>query len=229
VAVLPSSERGNSTRNAILQSAERVFAEQGFDRARLEDVARAVGIRRASIVYYFRDKKELYHTVLGGMFSDYADVLESALFGPGDVVERMEAAVLAWVDFVAGRPTFARVLLRELADAGGDGVPALLEHTLRVQELVKRFEAESSGDPLLSHIDVQPAHMVASVAGASLFLFVAMPVLMPAGDFDPLEATHVEAHRREVLRTARRLMGTGPKVRTRPANAERPGRSGRVE
>ncbi len=222
VAVFPSSERGNSTRVAILQAAEHVFAEQGFDRARLEDVASEVGIRRASIVYYFRDKRELYHTVLADMFADYAVALESALFGPGDVVERMEAAVVGWVDFVAARPTFARVLLRELADAGGDGLPAMLEHRSEVQKIVERFETENSGDPLLSRIDVEPAHMVASVAGATLFLFVAMPALMPSGDFDPLEPAQVEAHRNEVLRTARRLMGTGVTVRTRPARAERP-------
>ena len=165
--------------------------------------------------------------VLADMFADYAVELESALFGPGDVVESMEAAVAAWVDFVAARPTFARVLLRELADAGGDGLSAVLEHSGEVKQIIERFETENSGDPLLSRIDVDPAHMVASVAGATLFLFVAMPVLMPSGDFDPLEPEQVEAHRDEVLRTARRLMGTGPAVRTRPPRAERPPKPGR--
>ncbi|MGH7287017.1 MAG: TetR family transcriptional regulator, partial [Myxococcota bacterium] len=48
------------TRAAILAAAEAVFAERGFAAARLEDVAARVGIRRASIVYHFRDKRELY-------------------------------------------------------------------------------------------------------------------------------------------------------------------------
>ena len=61
-----------STRDQILDAAEAVFAEKGFAAARLEDVAERVGIRRASIVYYFRDKQQLYDAVLTTVFGGSA-------------------------------------------------------------------------------------------------------------------------------------------------------------
>jgi TetR/AcrR family transcriptional regulator len=51
--------RAERTRRAILAAAEEHFAARGLAGTRLEDIAETVGIRRASIVYYFRDKHEL--------------------------------------------------------------------------------------------------------------------------------------------------------------------------
>ena len=65
------SSRAERTRTAILVAAEGLFAQKGFDATRLEDVAAAVGIRRASIVYYFRDKRELYDAVLEDVFGGF--------------------------------------------------------------------------------------------------------------------------------------------------------------
>ncbi len=67
-----------SRRDAILAAAEAIFAEDGYDRARLEDVARRVGIRRASLLYHFRDKAALYTAVLDSMSDDLAGRRELA-------------------------------------------------------------------------------------------------------------------------------------------------------
>ena len=64
------TSRAERTRATILETAEALFAERGFEATRLEDVAERVGIRRASIVYYFRDKRELYEAVLQDVFEE---------------------------------------------------------------------------------------------------------------------------------------------------------------
>ena len=60
--------RGEATRQAILEAAEQLFANVGFNAARLEDVALTVGIRRPSIIYYFANKQELYDAVEADIF-----------------------------------------------------------------------------------------------------------------------------------------------------------------
>ena len=52
--------RGKETRQAILRAAEAIFAERGYAGARMDDVAAEVGIKRASMVYYFRDKRSIF-------------------------------------------------------------------------------------------------------------------------------------------------------------------------
>ena len=56
--------RAERTRRAVLDAGEELFAERGFEATRLEDIAVRVGIRRASLVYYFPDKRRLYDAVL---------------------------------------------------------------------------------------------------------------------------------------------------------------------
>jgi len=56
--------RSARTRSGILGAAERLFAQRGYQATRLEEIAEQVGIRRASLFYYFKDKRALYDAVL---------------------------------------------------------------------------------------------------------------------------------------------------------------------
>ena len=47
------------TKALILAAAERVFAEQGYDRARVDEIARRAGVNKALIYYYFPNKEGL--------------------------------------------------------------------------------------------------------------------------------------------------------------------------
>ncbi|MAG34279.1 MAG: hypothetical protein CL908_25655 [Deltaproteobacteria bacterium] len=66
-----SAKNGGETRASLLAVAERHFAAAGFDAARMEDVAAEVGIKRAGIFYYFRDKRALYDAVLTQVFEQF--------------------------------------------------------------------------------------------------------------------------------------------------------------
>jgi len=111
-----SGVRAARTRAAVLRAAERVFAEKGYAAARLEEVASDVGIRRASLLYHVRDKRELYDAVLSDVYADLEARYRRALAAPATPVERVDAIVTAWVGFVGERPPVARLLLWEAAD-----------------------------------------------------------------------------------------------------------------
>lgn len=210
--VAPHGTRAERTRAAVLEAAEAIFAEKGFAATRLEDVADRVGIRRASIVYYFKDKKELYHAVLGSVFGGLLAKIGEALTGADPLPQRIEAGVGAWVDYVGARPSTARLLLREVADAAPGHRPAVLDHTQPFFELVRKqvFEREPEQIAQLSSID--PVHLASTIAGATVFFVAAMPALVPELELDPVSPAHLAAHREEVLRIVRRLLGTrGPR------------------
>jgi AcrR family transcriptional regulator len=52
-------------RSQLLRSAAEEFAARGFERASLERVARAAGVSKASLYYYFEDKADVYASILG--------------------------------------------------------------------------------------------------------------------------------------------------------------------
>src|SRR5579884_2427519 len=65
-AMLASRARDpRSTRDQILDAAERAFAERGFSGVSMREIAAEVGLRnQASLYHHFRDKHALYEAVL---------------------------------------------------------------------------------------------------------------------------------------------------------------------
>lgn len=198
--------RAEKTRAGILDAAEALFAERGFDAARLEDIAERVGIRRASIVYHFKDKRELYDAVLENVFGGLHDVLAEVLARGKTLPEQIEAGVSAWVDYVGRRPSIARLILREVADASRERGEGVLRQTRRLRKLVQREVLDRPNRKETKLAAVDPVHMASAVAGATVFLVAAMPTLLPDLEFDPLSREQLEVHKHEVLRIAQRLL-----------------------
>jgi TetR/AcrR family transcriptional regulator len=199
--------RAEKTRAGILDAAEALFAERGFDATRLEDIAERVGIRRASIVYYFKDKRELYDAVLEDVFGGLHDALAEVLVRSRTLTEQIEMGVSAWVDYVGRRPSIARLLLREVADANREHGAGVLEQTQRLRQLVQHEVLDRPNRKQTKLAAVDPVHLASAVAGATIFFVAAMPTLVPDLGFDPLSREQLEVHKQEVLHIAQRLLG----------------------
>jgi TetR/AcrR family transcriptional regulator len=113
--------RGDATRRQILDEAERVFADIGYAAARLDHVADAVGIRRPSIIYHFPGKQQLYDEVEADIFSAMHGFVLNRMEGVADPMARLLALLDAWLDFLVGRPTAARIIQRLIADSAAHG------------------------------------------------------------------------------------------------------------
>jgi AcrR family transcriptional regulator len=62
----PAPRKAESTirRDAILDAALTVFAERGFEAARLDDVAARAGVAKGTLYLYFKDKEALFEDVV---------------------------------------------------------------------------------------------------------------------------------------------------------------------
>ncbi len=204
--------RAEKTRQAILSAAETLFAERGFSDTRLEDVAERVGVRRAALFYYFADKRALYEAVVADVFGGLLERVRAALADPGTPLPRAtEAAVSCWVEYVWERPTTAHILLRE-AMRRGDHSEAFQAHARPALELLRKLFADGRRQGVFRPVTADPLHLASIVVGATVFFVAGMPGLVPDLPFDPLSREQLEAHRRDVLRVTRRLLGLpGPR------------------
>ncbi len=112
------------SREQILDAAESLFAERGYDTTSLTEVGNHSGLSRATPGYFFGAKADLYRAVLDRCFSE---AREAVLRGRDRALASQERpeVILAGVirdyfDFLAARPTFVRLMERE---ALGDGPP----------------------------------------------------------------------------------------------------------
>jgi AcrR family transcriptional regulator len=77
------------TRNVILTAARRLFADAGFDRTSVRDVAAAAGVDPAMIRHYFGNKAELFRATMGWPFEP-ADIAARITAGDrGEIGERL--------------------------------------------------------------------------------------------------------------------------------------------
>ena len=109
----------NATRSraAILDAAERLFAERGYDATSLHDVGAAAGVSRGTPGYFFGSKPDLYQAVLERAFAEVRDAVRvgraRGLASSQGVETILAGAVSDYFDFLAARPNFVRLIERE--------------------------------------------------------------------------------------------------------------------
>lgn len=62
--VLPPTPKGRATRERLLEAAEIVFGERGYDDARVADIVAAAGISHGMFYRHFADKDAILNTIL---------------------------------------------------------------------------------------------------------------------------------------------------------------------
>ncbi len=118
----------------ILEAATRLFARHGFVGASLRDIAKAVGIRKPSLLYHFPSKDELRRGVLDQMLAHWNDVVPKILRAATAGPEQFDAIGAEILRFFRDDPDRGRLLLRELLDRPDELAPLL---ALRVQPWAK--------------------------------------------------------------------------------------------
>jgi AcrR family transcriptional regulator len=103
-------------RSSILDAAAAVFATRGYEAARIDEIASAGGVSKALIYEHFPSKRELYSEIFTGG-ADEALNRVAAVVKPGMAgIELLEAAIGAFLDFVAERPDIWRVMTQDTVD-----------------------------------------------------------------------------------------------------------------
>jgi TetR/AcrR family transcriptional regulator len=194
------------TRDLILQAAETEFANRGFARARLEDIAEPVGITRAAIIYHFGDKQALYAAVLEATFKALAERIRAALEANAPHAERVEQLIGAWVDYAAERPTLARLFIREVADSPRELAPELRHLVDPMFSLVTEGIEKGQQEGAFRKID--PVLVISILAGATVW-FVTNAPLLGGEEARRLPKEEVfSAFRQELIGVTRYLLGT---------------------
>ena len=52
---------GKLTRERVLDVAERLFAQKGFDAASIRDIAKKAGVNKSLVHYYFENKLDMFN------------------------------------------------------------------------------------------------------------------------------------------------------------------------
>ena len=74
----------------IIEAAYRIFQRHGYRRTNVEDIAKAVGIRKSGLYYYFENKEDLFLQTFMGEWVEKLDAFCQKLSQEPDVRKRIE-------------------------------------------------------------------------------------------------------------------------------------------
>ncbi|HEV7591347.1 MAG TPA: TetR/AcrR family transcriptional regulator [Longimicrobium sp.] len=107
------SESKEARRRAILESAVRVFAENGFFAARIRDIAAGAEVAEGTIYLYFDGKDDLLLTAFRDKVAEFVASVRDVLSAPEPLEERLARFIRMQFESIEAEPALATVLLLE--------------------------------------------------------------------------------------------------------------------
>lgn len=143
-----SAQSPGNRREAILQTAKRLFAERGYRETNLNDVAVRLGIRRQALYHYFGSKDDILFELVerAGQAVDIAarKSLESDL----SPVDKLDEIVRSHVRQVLGDADVFRIQFEEVSKMQGERGDELRRsqrvYVRRVAEVIESGQREGS-------------------------------------------------------------------------------------
>ena len=163
------------TRGAILAAARMVFARNGIDGTSVREVAAAASVNNAMIYYHFKDKDDLYRSVLADSFSALIDIWNDEIFKSSVHVKiKIQKYAESFIRFQQGNEDLRRIMAMEFASSGGNIAwiceKYFADNYSRLAEIFK--EGMRKGE--LKKFD--PSLAAASLIGVIIHNFILQPV-----------------------------------------------------
>ena len=102
------------TKERILNVAQKIFSEKGFDFVTTQEIANKARVNKAMIHYYFKNKEGLYIEILRKLFNEIAskilDIFSMNLSPP----EKFKLLIYEYVDFISKNRFLPRLVLRSV-------------------------------------------------------------------------------------------------------------------
>lgn len=102
--------QGQKTRQAILQAAELVFGQNGYNRAGISEITRQAGIAQGTFYVHFRSKKELMESVVRYLSHEMRKELKLVTVRTSDRRDAEREGVLAFFQFLKRHRHIYRVV-----------------------------------------------------------------------------------------------------------------------
>lgn len=96
----PPTARGQLTRQKVLEAAEQVFGEKGFERASITDITQRAGVAQGTFYVYFPDKKSVFVELVRELSHRLRQEIAEQVRGVAHRVDIERAGFRAYFDFI---------------------------------------------------------------------------------------------------------------------------------
>ena len=104
--------RDDVYRSHILEAAERVFAERGFETARVQEISALAGLSMGTIYGIFPGKTEVFRAILEERGQELLRLVGAVAGGGTSASATLAALIETYIDYFLAHPGFLRMHLR---------------------------------------------------------------------------------------------------------------------
>ncbi|MBO0931943.1 TetR/AcrR family transcriptional regulator [Fibrella aquatilis] len=169
-------DTADTTEARIRQAAQRVFVRDGFDGARMQDIADEAGINKALLHYYFRSKDKLFALIFEEKMGQFLDSIWTVLGSDGSLHDKIRRMVELDITQLSQEPVIPLFIFHEISQN-----PELVRQKLRDKNADGLFAAfarqvdDEARRGLIRPVD--PQQLFANLLSLTVFPFVAKPML----------------------------------------------------
>ena len=168
----------SNTKENIVSSAVKVFAEKGKYGATMDEIAKVAGVNKALIYYYFSTKDGIYAEVLSSILLKMKSFIcrEVDYKNYSNCVEVIKNFATNHMMAFAKNPNFTKILLEAIVND-----PIVLKEIL-----LKSHEGMDMDKEMLNYIkqcierkeirNVNPEHLMINIVGMNLIYFIGAPI-----------------------------------------------------
>lgn len=186
------------TKERILNVAQKIFAEKGFEATTTQEIADKAKINKAMIYYYFKSKDDLYLEVLKSFFekisSRFSDATSMNLTPP----EKLKIFLSEYIDIVSKNSEIPSFILQSFISKKKQVLHALKELILPLYKNALALFEEGKSKGYFHNLNFE--NLSSTVVGAVVFYFVASPLFSIIWEDDPLSPQNIEKKKEELIK-----------------------------
>ena len=170
-------ENYSSGEKGILDAAELLFAERGFDAVSVSAIAKLAGTSKPNIYHHFKNKDDLYLAVMKTAVHRSTVLLDALEETPGTFRQRLSGFSAGQLDNILKHRRGTQLILREALSGGSERGREIANHIVggvftRLVSMVQQGQKENEFRP-----DIDPALAAFMIVASNMFFFQSAPVL----------------------------------------------------
>jgi AcrR family transcriptional regulator len=191
-------KKDQTTEQAILDAAKKVFVRKGMAGARMQDIADEAGINKALLHYYFRNKEKLFEMIFIEAAGKLFPRINAIFASDQPLFEKIESFCDEYITIIMENPYLPLFVLNEIHQdpeyflqkvMKGNTRPIPEKFLVQIDKEVKRGTIKR----------VSPLHLLMNLISMTIFPFVAKPMLQKNLDLDELQFRSVMEQRKKEI------------------------------
>ncbi|MBA2407547.1 MAG: TetR/AcrR family transcriptional regulator [Chitinophagales bacterium] len=187
------------TEEKILEAAEEVFHEKGFDGARMQEIAEQAGINKGLLHYYFKTKDKLFEAIFSVALNRIVSKIIAILEMDVALHEKINMIVDQYMALLLKNPALPRFVLNELNKNPDRFISKHINKDVKIAFL--KFVASVQQE--INNKKIQPIdarQLFINIISLTIFPFVGRPLLQVVFGADNTEFKQLLVERKEHIK-----------------------------